>query len=80
MNPDPHGEGLRLNISESDNAQDLELVLQVAPLFRLKPARAQEIVGEVAAAARTWPEVAAARGLSRAAQDRMRRACRVAER
>jgi serine/threonine-protein kinase HipA len=80
MNPDPHGEGLRLNISESDNAQDLELVLQVAPLFRLKPVRAHEIVGEVAAAARTWPEVAAARGLSRAAQDRMRRAFRVAER
>ncbi len=80
MNPDPHGEGLRLNISESDNAQDRDLVLQVAPYFRLKEARAQEIAREVAAAARTWPEVAAARGLSRAAQDRMRRAFRVAER
>lgn len=30
MNPDPHGEGLKLNISESDNAQNLELVLEVA--------------------------------------------------
>ena len=23
MNPDPHGAGLKLNISETDNAQDL---------------------------------------------------------
>lgn len=36
MNPDPYGAGLKLNISETDNAQDLDLALSVAPVFRLK--------------------------------------------
>ncbi len=30
MNPDAHGAGLKLNISETDNAQDIELALSVA--------------------------------------------------
>ena len=42
MNPSPYGDGLTLNISESDNAQDLGLVYDVAPFFRVKPARARE--------------------------------------
>lgn len=77
VNADAHGEGLKLNISESDNAQALDLALEVAPYFRLKAPRAQEIVGNVVAAVKTWRQVASARGLSRAAQDGMRRAFRV---
>lgn len=77
LNPDPHGEGLTLNISESDNAQSLELVREVAPLFRVKMARAEEILDEVIAAVKTWSEVAGQRGLRRPAQDRMRRAFRI---
>jgi len=80
MNPNPHGEGLKLNISESDNAQDLELVLEVAPFFRVKPPRSREIRDEVVGAVKGWRDVATARELPRAAQDRMRRAFRVAER
>ena len=80
MNPDPDGAGLNLNISESDNAQDLDLALEVASIFRVKPARAGEILQEVVAAVRGWPEVATGFGLSRPAQDRMRRAFRLAER
>ncbi|MDF1561989.1 MAG: HipA domain-containing protein [Deltaproteobacteria bacterium] len=78
LNPDPAGEGLQLNVSESDNRQDLELALSVAEVFRLKHERAREIVDEVVAAVRTWREVAAGHGLSRARQDRMRRAFRKA--
>jgi serine/threonine-protein kinase HipA len=79
MNPDPHGAGLKLNISETDNAQDLELALSVASVFRVKKKRAQEIVVEVTGAVSLWRTVAASHGLSRAAQDRVQRAFRVAE-
>jgi serine/threonine-protein kinase HipA len=79
MNPDPHGEGLKLNISESDNAQDLDLLRDVAPYFRVNETRATGIIGEVVAAVRGWRQVAAARGLSPASQNRMQRAFRVVE-
>jgi serine/threonine-protein kinase HipA len=79
MNPDPHGAGLKLNISETDNAQDLDLALSVASVFRVKKPRAQEIVTEVRDAVNQWRSFATRHGLSRAAQDRMRRAFRVVE-
>lgn len=79
MNPNPHGAGLALNVSETDNAQDLELALSVASVFRVKKERAREIVAEVIHAVSQWRPVATSHGLSRAAQDRMRRAFRVAE-
>lgn len=79
LNPDPHGAGLKLNISETDNAQDIDLALSVAPVFRVKTPRAKQIVTEVTAAVNQWRPVAKSHGLPRAAQDRMRRAFRVAE-
>jgi serine/threonine-protein kinase HipA len=54
MNPVPFGNGLLLNISETDNAQDLELARATAASFRVKPTRASEILGEVLDAVRTW--------------------------
>jgi serine/threonine-protein kinase HipA len=80
MNPDPDGEGLKLNISESDNAQDLQLLLDVAPFFRVEPPRGRKILDEVVSAVRSWRELALDHGLAKAAQDRMQRAFRVAER
>jgi len=79
VNPDAHGAGLKLNISETDNAQDLELALSVASDFRVKAARARALVDDVTTAVLGWREVAKGRGLGAAAQDRMRRAFRVAE-
>jgi serine/threonine-protein kinase HipA len=79
MNPDPHGAGLKLNISETDNAQDIDLALSVASVFRVKNKRAQEIVTEITGAVNQWRPAATSHGLSRSAQDRMRRAFRVAE-
>lgn len=76
MNPDPYGDGLRLNISDSDNSQSLELVLDVAHYFRLRGKRAQTILEEVVAATKTWPVVADQHGLARSAQSRMKRAFR----
>jgi len=79
MNPNPFGEGLTLNISEADNAQDLDLVREVAPYFRVGRARARETVREVVEAVRSWRDVASDRGLSRAARERMGRAFRIAD-
>ena len=79
INPDPHGAGLKLNISETDNSQDIELALSVAPVFRVAAKRAQEVVAEITATVKQWRSVAASHGLSRAAQDRVARAFRVAE-
>jgi serine/threonine-protein kinase HipA len=79
MNPDPYGEGLRLNISESDNAQDLELLREVAPWFRLDPAAATAILDQVVSVVRGWRTVARARGIPRSEVERMARAFRVVE-
>lgn len=79
MNPDPHGEGLKLNISETDNTQDLHLALSVASVFRVNKKRAQEIVSEVTHAVKQWRTVATSYKLSRTSQDRMQHAFRVAE-
>lgn len=79
MNPDPHGAGLKLNISETDNAQDLDLALSVASVFRVKKKRAEEIVADITDTVKQWRTVATSHELPRAAQDRMLRAFRVAE-
>jgi len=80
VNPDSQGAGLKLNISETDNAQDIELALSVASVFRVKKKRAEAIVAEATAAVKEWRAVATTHALPRAAQDRMRTAFRVAER
>lgn len=79
MNPDPHGAGLKLNISETDNAQDIDLAISVASVFRVKKKRAHEIVADVVGAVNQWRSVATSRGLPRTDQDRIRGAFRVAE-
>jgi serine/threonine-protein kinase HipA len=79
INPVAMGNGLHLNISESDNSQDLELALSVIEYFRLKKTRAQEILAEVAGVAKTWRAVASAEGISAGEQDRMSPAFRVAD-
>ncbi len=71
MNPNPHGAGLRLNISETDNTQDLELALEVAPYCRVKGSRAKEIIDVVVGAVADWRDVAKAHGISRDEQKRM---------
>ncbi len=79
MNPVAHGDGLTLNISETDNAQDIALALEVATHFRLKPATAKAILGEVTKAVGKWRIVAKEAGISRAERDRMANAFRVVD-
>ena len=79
MNPVATGDGLILNISETDNAQDLTLVRSTASNFRLNSARADQIITQVTEAVRGWRVEAAALGLSRAEQDRMAPAFRLVD-
>jgi serine/threonine-protein kinase HipA len=78
MNPVAWGDGLSLNISDVDNAQNLDLVREVAPYFRVSEAKADAIFGEVVGAVRNWRSSATRRGLNRDAQERMAPAFRLA--
>ena len=79
MNPIARSAGLTLNISETDNAQHLDLARDVAARFRVAPAKTTAIIDEVRAAVRTWKDVATDAGLTRPQRDRMAAAFRVAE-
>jgi len=78
MNPSETGDGLKLNLSQDDNAQSLDLALEVAEHFRLKKSKAEEIISEVISAVLQW-EPLAKRSVSSNEASRMKRAFRVAE-
>jgi serine/threonine-protein kinase HipA len=65
MNPVPYGQGLRLNITETDNTRSVELVQHVAPMFRIQPNRAIELISFMRSIIETWPEVATSFGIPR---------------
>lgn len=77
MNPAPDSNGLTLNISETDNAQDLDLAREVAPLFRVKPKDMEKIISEISRAIHTWRGKASKLGIPRPEQDRMESAFRM---
>lgn len=79
MNPMSEGDGLKLNISETDNAQDLELAKSVAGLFRITSNNADKIIREVVMSVKTWRRVATKIGVSKSEQDHMSQAFRVAD-
>jgi serine/threonine-protein kinase HipA len=74
INPVETGTGLKLNISEHDNALDLELVMEVFPHFRLNKARAIAIMEEVKTAVKKWRAVAKRVGISKSDQELKSRA------
>ena len=58
MNPVPDGHGLKLNVSDADNAMDLELARSVAPYFRVDKKTADQIINNFQAVVRQWPKIA----------------------
>lgn len=58
MNPSATDEGLTLNISREDNAQNLDLARSTASFFRISTDHAEKIITEVLGSVRTWPQVA----------------------
>jgi serine/threonine-protein kinase HipA len=77
MNPSATGDGLLLNISKDDNAQNMDLAMSVADMFRVKNDRAEQIIAEVSNAVREWPRVAKEIGIPNRETDLMKSAFRV---
>jgi serine/threonine-protein kinase HipA len=79
INPKADGEGLKLNVSEHDNSQSLELALSVIEYFRLDESKSKEILEKVQKAALGWRARADKLKISRGSQDLMSRAFRLAQ-
>lgn len=71
INPVPTGDGLKLNITDADNALDLELVREVAGFFRLPLTEADEIIADCKSVVSQWRTLARAIGLGAREQDYM---------
>jgi serine/threonine-protein kinase HipA len=78
MNPVADAHGLKLNVSEADNALDLDLARSVSHFFRLKKDEADEIIANFQMVISQWATVAAGLNISRREQDRMASAFRLA--
>jgi serine/threonine-protein kinase HipA len=63
------GTGLKLNISDSDNALNLDLAMEVHIFFRLTEARAYEIIEMQKNIISSWRKVASQYGISKAEQE-----------
>jgi serine/threonine-protein kinase HipA len=69
INPVETGTGLKLNISDSDNALDLNLAMEVVDYFRLRKPRALKIIEKVKASVRNWRVVATKFNIPKAEQE-----------
>lgn len=69
INPDEHGMGLKLNISEDDNSLDFELALSVAGYFGLDNATSNEIINQTKKVVSNWQQLATQYGISRSEQE-----------
>lgn len=63
MNPVPGAGGLCLNVSETDNARDLELARSVAGVFRVKRREAEEVIARMREVVGRWRVLAGGLGL-----------------
>lgn len=79
INPGEYGDGLRLNISESDNSQNLELAKEVAKYFRIKPKHADKLMKGMVKAVKGWRAEATSLKIPNQEQERMAQAFRVAD-
>jgi serine/threonine-protein kinase HipA len=77
LNPQPWGDGLALNINETDNRLDLDLAAEVADYFRIKPMRREKLLRQICVAVSGWEKTARAEGISQPEIERMRPAFRV---
>lgn len=79
MNPTPAADGLKLNITEADNALDLDLAREVARYFRMGLHEANEIIDNFRGVVSQWRVIAGRLRLSTREQERMAPAFRLAE-
>ena len=74
INPTPNGTDLKLNISENDNALDLDLVREVAPFFRLKEKESNAIINTIQQNVGQWEQLAIDLGIPRNEMELMKNA------
>lgn len=79
INPIPTGTGLKLNISEYDNALELDLAMEVHRYFRLSEKEALSILKHIKGVVSNWRKVASRLGISRSEQVLMEPAFLAAE-
>lgn len=79
VNPNPMGDGLKLNISMNNNAQNTKLIRSVSHYFDVDSFEADRILQEVKKIVVSWPDEAQKLKISRIEQREMKRAFRVAE-
>jgi len=78
INPVETGTGLKLNVSEDDNAIDLDLAMEVAPYFRLSEKESRDIIAVVKGAVSNWRNLAEKIGISRSEMELRSNAFRLA--
>jgi serine/threonine-protein kinase HipA len=78
MNPVAESQGLKLNISEADNALDLELARSVAAYFRIGVRTANEIIAGSQRVVKQWSKIAESVGVSAREQRQMAAAFQLA--
>lgn len=69
INPIETGIGLKLNISEEDNALDLNLAMEVSKYFRLTNTKANQIIDNIITSVKNWKKIATKLGISRSEQE-----------
>jgi serine/threonine-protein kinase HipA len=77
LNPVETGTGLSLNISDTDNALDPSLALDVISFFRLSLPQSQNIINEVQTAVSGWRTIANSLKIGRNEQEMMAPAFRI---
>jgi hypothetical protein len=65
MNPVPTTSEHAIALDEGDHTPDVELVRRTARYYRIKPPRAEAIIGEVREAVGQWRSVTARLGIHR---------------
>ena len=78
MNPVPVSDGLQLNVSETDNALDLDLARSVAPYFRVTAKAAVEIIERFQGVVVQWRTIAKRLRITAREQDMMAESFRLA--
>lgn len=79
INPVVSGDGLKLNISNSDNSQNLELAKEVAEHFRVKSDKANDIIQETVKAVKNWRNEADILSIPKREQEKMASAFRIVD-
>jgi serine/threonine-protein kinase HipA len=80
VNPNPYGEYLSLNISETDSTLSLELALDASELYGISSATAKKYITEMKnVVSENWRQIATKNGISRSEQSFMESAFSAAD-